>query len=186
MTYFSEELLIEHCSPTLAGIKTGNMFGCYFSSQKDMTEQVRKLNHLLKKKGILVVPLCYQNGRAMIYVYRPKQLGEDLENKLSEQILGECGYSAATTNQCICMLRSRMTNEEEFPHEVGLFLGYPPKDVYGFICQGAGKCLCCGYWKVYTDVEAAQEKFGRYKKCSDTYRRLYLNGKSIEELTVAC
>ncbi len=184
MIFYSDDLLIEHCSPTLAGIKTGNMFGCFFADREEMIKGVRLLNKRLRGKGLLVIPLCYQNGRAMIYVYRPNQLEADLRDTLSEQILESCGYEG-TMNQCLCRLRSRMSSCEGFPHEVGLFLGYPPEDVYGFISQGAGKCLSCGYWKVYSDVEKAEERFCMYRKCSDTYRRQFQTGKTIEELTVA-
>ena len=30
----SEDLLIRHCSPTLAGIKTGNLFSCACASRR--------------------------------------------------------------------------------------------------------------------------------------------------------
>ena len=37
----------------------------------------------------------------------------------------------------------------DFPHEIGLLLGYPPEDVSGFIENGGKNFLCSGYWKVY-------------------------------------
>ena len=49
----SEELLVKHCSPTLAGMKTGNMFSGYFQSEKDMKECIRCWNRILTKKGLI-------------------------------------------------------------------------------------------------------------------------------------
>ena len=40
----SEDLLIRHCSPTLAGIKTGNLFSCACPSRKDLTRDLCRLN----------------------------------------------------------------------------------------------------------------------------------------------
>ena len=73
----------------------------------------------------------------------------------------------------------------EFPHEVGLFLSYPPEDVLGFILNKACNHKCVGCWKVYSDEQAAKCIFRRYKKCSKIYSQQWEQGKSIEQLTVA-
>ncbi|MBQ7128480.1 MAG: DUF3793 family protein, partial [Clostridia bacterium] len=73
----------------------------------------------------------------------------------------------------------------QFPHEVGLFLGYPPEDVKGFIENNAKCSKCVGCWKVYGDEEKAKKCFENYKKCTRIYKELYLKGKTIERLTVA-
>ena len=46
-----------------------------------------------------------------------------------------------------------------FPHELGIFLGYPINDVKDFIDNPKKKCLLCGYWKVYSDKENAKRIF---------------------------
>lgn len=60
----SEELLIQHCSPTLAGIKTGNLFSCPCTSKAEIMEDVRQLNRRLARKGLCIMPLKIANGRA--------------------------------------------------------------------------------------------------------------------------
>ena len=39
----TEEVVIENCSPTLAGIKTGNMFTVRVNGNTDVYGEVRKL-----------------------------------------------------------------------------------------------------------------------------------------------
>lgn len=73
----------------------------------------------------------------------------------------------------------------EFPHEIGLFLGYPPEDVCGFIENRAGGYKCVGEWKVYGDADKAKEIFAKYRKCTEVYCAQFAQGKSIERLTVA-
>ena len=75
----SEELLVKHCAPTLAGMKTGNLFTCSFDGACEMKECVRCWNRILTKKGLRVLPLRFKNDRALIYVYRPKMLSADLK-----------------------------------------------------------------------------------------------------------
>ena len=66
----SEELIIRHCSPTLAGLKTGSLFSCPFHSAEELRGGIAALNKTLVPKGLRVLPLQAKNGRALIYVYR--------------------------------------------------------------------------------------------------------------------
>ena len=38
----SNETLIRCCAPTMACLKTGNMFSCAFDSREQMTEELRR------------------------------------------------------------------------------------------------------------------------------------------------
>ena len=70
----------------------------------------------------------------------------------------------------------------DFPHEVGLFLGYPAEDVRGFIENRAAGCKCVGCWKVYGDVNAAKMRFASFEKCTrDNCGRLR-RGCTLEQL----
>ena len=180
-----EELLVRHCSPTLAGMKTANLFTCYFEDEVEMRENVRRLNKMLVKKGLRVLPLRFRDQRALIYVYRPSRLSRDLRQDTACCLLKERGYEAGAPERCIVQLMQRLESSEEFPHEIGLFLGYPPEDVWGFIENRAEGCKCAGFWKVYGDVTAAQKLFAKYKKCTDVYCAMFARGQSIERLTVA-
>ena len=52
----SNETLIRCCAPTMACLKTGNMFSCAFDSQKQMTEELRHLNQRLRESAAVSVP----------------------------------------------------------------------------------------------------------------------------------
>ncbi|MCM1365473.1 MAG: DUF3793 family protein [Faecalibacterium sp.] len=181
----SEELLVRHCSPTLAGMKTGNIFNCKFEDTDEMKSSIRCWNRTLVKKGLRVLPLRRQEDRVLIYVYRPAKLSQDLKCNMADKILQERGYDTNKANCCILELIKRLKKNEDFPHEIGLFLGYPPEDVQGFIENRAADCKCVGCWKVYGDAESAQKLFAKYKKCTDVYCTMFANGRSVERLTVA-
>ncbi len=180
----SEEAIIRHCSPTLAGLKTGSLFSCFYENREEMRSAIRAWNQKLRDKGIRVLPLLYKNGTALIYFYRPVLLSRDLKNGETCRILAECGYNLTTCERCIVHLIKRLSQSSEFPHEVGLFLGYPPEDVNGFIKNKACGFKCVGCWKVYGDAEKAKKLFSRYKKCTQVYLNQWAKGKSIERLTV--
>ena len=68
--------------------------------------------------------------------------------------------------------------KDGFPHEVGLFLGYPLDDVTGFIEQKGKNYKCCGIWKVYGNPTSRPRMlFRKLKKCSEIYRRLFADGR---------
>ena len=47
----SEQLLVQHCSPTLAGLKTGSLFTCACGDGEAIGETVARWNRRLAGKG---------------------------------------------------------------------------------------------------------------------------------------
>ena len=102
----SDELVVRCCAPTLAGIKTGSIFSCSYESEKSLFDEIRGLNRRLVPAG----------------------LRED-----AQRLLRENGYAGMGCEACIARLSRRLRESGDFPHEIGLFLSYPPEDVRGFI-----------------------------------------------------
>ena len=121
----------------------------------------------------------------LIYIYRPRKLSADLSDTTAVRIPKDCGYNTGSCEKCVVKLVQKLRNDRDFPHEIGVFLGYPPEDVCGFMEQGPDYCKCTGCWKVYGDEAAAQKKFAQYKKCTKVYYDQLAKGKDIERLTVA-
>lgn len=182
----SEECLIRNCSPTLAGIKTGNLFACKYGSVREINGEIAEYNRRLGGKGLRIVPLSYKDGRALVYVYRPSYLRQDLCQADAMKLLRRLGYGSAQADECLVELIARLKRGEGFPHEIGLFLGYPPEDVKGFIDNVAQEYKYSGYWKVYGDEEGAKKRFQQYKKCTDVYVKSLRGGNTLERLTVRC
>lgn len=179
-----EEMIVQLCSPTLAGLKTGSLFSCPYQSEQEIMDDVRRLNRRLSPKGVRVLVLRVRR-RALIYVYRPSSLRKDLADESAAALLRGIGYAVDSAERCVVQLIDRLRTSAEFPHEIGLFLGYPPEDVLGFIENKAQDCKCVGCWKVYGDEDEARRRFAQYKKCTDVYCACWERGRSIERLTVA-
>jgi len=180
----SEELIIEHCSPTLAGIKTGSMFSVRVTEDTDINKEVRELNKVLREKGIRVILLKKTSKYALIYLYRPDHLKKDLSNPQALSILEKMGYETRDPERCIVQLVRHLKSDEAFPHEIGLFLGYPPSDVECFMKHPSKGVKCCGCWKAYSEPEKAQKMFVRFRKCTQIYHEMNKNGKSLAQLAV--
>ncbi len=180
----SEELIIEHCSPTLAGIKTGSMFSVRITEDTDINMEIRELNRALRKKGLRVIPLKKTSEYALIYIYRPAYLKKDLNDPQALRILKERGYEPENPECCIAQLVRHLKSDKVFPHEIGLFLGYPPSDVKCFMKHPCKGVKCCGCWKAYSEPEKAKKTFVRYRKCTEAYHEMNKNGKSLAQLAV--
>ena len=177
----SEELIVRHCAPTLANLKTGSLFVCPITDRPSFFSSLRSLNELLVPKGLRALPLRIREYSALVYLYRPSRLKKDLEDPAAIKILQDHGYSCY--GKCLPKLIERIRASEEFPHEIGLFLGYPPEDVQGFLDHRP--CKCCGCWKVYGDENKAKKTFDLYKKCERVYCQQLARGIDIKRLTVA-
>lgn len=181
----SDELVVRQCAPTLAGIKTGSLFPCRYDSRAQLMDEIRRMNRILVPKGLCMLPVRCENGSALLYLYRPDHLRRDLENDLARQVLSNAGYPCGTSTMCVTRLVQRLRRQAEFPHEVGLFLSYPPEDVAGFIANSARSCKYSGLWKVYGDVAKARRMFHAFKSCTADYCRHLSSGASLEDLVVA-
>ena len=177
----SEELIVRHCAPTLANLKTGSLFVCPITDRPSFFSSLRSLNELLVPKGLRALPLRIREYSALVYLYRPSRLKKDLEDPAAIKILQDHGYSCY--GKCLPRLIERVRASEEFPHEIGLFLGYPPEDVQGFLDHRP--CKCSGCWKVYGDENKAKKTFDLYKKCERVYCQQLAQGIDIKRLTVA-
>ncbi len=181
----SEDSIVYHCAPTLAGIKTGNLFSAEFHSKDELIHFARTVNRQLTHKGLRFLLMRADEKRALFYLYRPSALQRDLQSSTARKILTKRGYNPQNCDVCVAELARRLRTANEFPHEIGLFLGYPPEDVYGFIHNKASDYKCVGCWKVYGDENAARQTFAKYKKCTNVYCQQWKKERNIERLAVA-
>ena len=190
-----EQELIEHCSPTLASIKAASLFTYTYKSLKELHVRVTYWNSKMKRKGITFDILSENVGvnKALIYVYRRADLEKILNRDEIRSFLLNHGYliddneivGGVNCENIILQLKKKFEKLNQFPHEIGIFLEYPIGDVKGFIENHGCNCKCTGYWKVYCNEEEAENTFRKYKKCRDIYMKLWINGRSVMQLTVA-
>ena len=180
----SADLIVRYCAPTLAGIKTGSLFAVHSSSDQEVRCDIATLNRKFNSKGIRILPVRVCDSYSLVYLYRPAMLDKDLHDPKAVSILERFGYSMKSSDRCVVDLVRRLKGSAEFPHEIGLFLGYPPLDVEGFIRNPNEGFYEVGYWKVYSDVQSARLSFRRYRRCTEEYGRMLEEGRTLEQLVV--
>lgn len=182
-----EQTLVEHCAPVLAGIKPANLFRYSPEDPKQFALEYRVWKERFALRGLrLTVLKEWESGYRLIYLYRAADLETALSQPGHQAFLCTLGYPrTGDLSACLQRLSRRLYIEKEFPHEIGVFLGYPLEDVKGFIRHRGRNCTCSGCWKAYGDLETAWRTFTRLRKCTETYRKRYASGIPITQLVVA-
>lgn len=170
------------CGPTLAGIKPSNIVSCYKEQMPDIKEKIVSWNEKLNEKGIYFEPLSECERRILLMVYRKDNMKKILEKTEIAEFLKVYGYiDPKNLETCLCRLKQRISSCE-FPHEIGVFLGYPISDIKGFINHRDEGCIFTGEWKVYGDAENARRIFSQYASCRKEIIRRLQSGVKLAEM----
>ncbi len=168
-----------NCGITFAGIKPASLFWLKDGHDKDLAYYRR----VFAKKDFRFMTVKSAAGRKLFYVFHRGKLEQILSDSQNYAFLRERGYVYSTAGEALRELKRRMEGEEDFPHEVGLFLGYPLEDVRGFIeDKCGGTFISCGYWKVYGEVAEREKLFRQYERCARCICGKMQCGQSLENI----
>ena len=103
-----EKYLIDHCSPTLASLKTANMFSCPYESGESLAEDVWQWNLQMKDKGLYLTILRKSEKKALVYLCRPQRLENDLHKPGVQKFLRACGYQGEHWEEALKELKERL------------------------------------------------------------------------------
>lgn len=167
------------CAPILTGIKMSNLLHVRRGQEQEVFR-------LFENSPISCHVLYRWDNRVSILLYRRAALCRWLEQKRVRQLMEQFGYCEVTFEEILERMAERYQDHVEgridFPHEVGLLLGYPPEDVIGFIENEGRNCKLSGYWKVYGDPDRAHRIFTAYDRARDAVIRLAGNGLGVTEI----
>jgi hypothetical protein len=165
-------VIIDHCSPVLLGCKPAALFS--LRSGKSLAG----LSALIWPHLNLKVLRKTENG-LLVLVFEKDRLLQTLLNRDALALLLSTGYpKGASLFVLLDYLCARFIGDD-FPHEIGLFLGYPAEDVLGFVRHRGKNYKFCGYWKVYGNVEHAKQCFRRYDACRECLKTVFFPASSI-------
>jgi hypothetical protein len=153
-----DNLFLYAAAPILQGIKPGVLIPV--QAQCEAVWAARG-DVLCFVTGLEVLELRNAAGKLLLLIYDADWLHETLQTPQAQQLLDQCGYPVGPAAEPMLIHLAWRFSQTACPHEVGVFLGYPPEDVLSFIVHEGKHCLCCRYWKVYHDVAQAQELFHR-------------------------
>lgn len=173
-------MVAAQCAPVLLGIKASNLITL-------QGEGISLGKSLLRVLPFESFPLYEDKHQCVLLVYNPLRMNTYIRKKDCVGFLTESGYYDLTVNRMLMKLKARFTKYyvgmDKFPHELGIFLEYPPGDVRGFIDNKGKNSLVTGYWKVYENQEQAELTFQEYDKARTLMLKGLSQGRELWELT---
>ena len=177
-----EKFLIYNASLVISGAKPSatitlkksgnNIYGKWIKYGRDFLEDI-ELEHMELREG---------EESLIILVYNKENLKEHIFKRENKEFLLNIGYEPSDEiNKYINMLKNRY-NKFKCPHELGGFLGFPIEDVKDFMNCSNKKCLGCGYWLVYNDIDKSRSIFEKYDKIKSYTTRNILKGNSTYKI----
>lgn len=170
--------LAQQCGPVLLGRKPAALFSMQRSSPA-----LQAAAYLLRDAGLALKTVPCGRERQCILAYHPQLLAQTVAHPVVSRLLAKMGYpQGGGLGPVLAHLQRRMRQADGYPHEIGLFLGYPPADVVGFMFYGGQhfKHICT--WKVYGNVEMAKALHSQFELCRDLCRLHIEHGGSLRSL----
>ena len=133
--------IVLQCAPFLKGKKVS----CGITMEDSMYDE---LHNILSGSGISYRRLSAAEGRCLVLFYREKELSEYVNRVGIRSFIREFGYIEMELDEMLERLscRTALFSMEEigYPHEIGIFFGYPVEDVQGFIRNAGREYLFLG------------------------------------------
>ena len=174
--------VVTQCAPVLKGVKISNLITMKPGGW-------RKIRAYLKKSRIICIPLYADAEKEVLFLYRYEQLEWHLKNREVREILRSCGYESFEVASVLVRLRRRYQLyagiSKEFPHELGVLLGYPVGDVQGFIDNRGENSLTSRYWKVYQNPKEAEKIFDLYDRVKEQALKEIMCGRTLSHVAVS-
>lgn len=109
--------------------------------------------------------LTDRGDSVLVLLYRPEFLEHLLGSPPVRAILRRAGYGGEMDLSAMLARLTKRLASGTFPHEIGIFLGYPLKDVAGFMGLARIPFTCQGPWKIYGDPGASLRLADTYRMC---------------------
>ena len=177
-----ERLLAAHCAPVLKNRKAANMFHIERGRFQNLTALLAEYTWRLSAQDVGFALLQADCARVTVFVYQKRRLSLLLQR--ADVCTFLAAYPKGTITEILAHLDHRLHTNAGYPHEIGIFLGYPLYDVIGFIEHR--RCLLQGYWNVYRHPQAAKRLFALYDRCISELQNGLRRGQRIEQLLAPC
>lgn len=156
------------------GVKPGELLRVWHCYEGVNAEGMRICLYRSDIYGILgldYVELKVEQGSSLVLFYNPSALAATLSERRNARWLSRMGYPEPgckdhkTGNGHLGKMLAHLVDraaECGLPHEVGVFIGYPLKDVAGFIRNMPSTPVHNGVWRVYGDAHESIALMNEY------------------------
>lgn len=160
-----DEWLFLNASAVLIGDKTGELLSLDISEMDLDTHKIIAHLHARAKDWSFSCHILKTNRQGIKFiVYIKERLDAVIRDAPHCVMVEQLGYSAGLNSESFLgEIQKRWKDADDIPHEIGIALGYPLEDVFGYMgllplpCRGL-----CG-WQVFGDMDEARRRSCGYQ-----------------------
>jgi hypothetical protein len=113
----------------------------------------------------------------LLFCYNPHHLESHMSHAGIRVLLKKAGYDTTLSSESLLTeLCCRFESSGVFPHEIGLFIGYPAKDVAAFMGLVTLPFACQGPWKIYGNPVRSLGLADQYRCCRQRMAAILATG----------
>lgn len=160
--------LVFGSAEVLSGVRPANLvhiFNRTFGCGRNMYDLWHKYGAaLMQESRIEAMPLHNSPTSTLLLLYAPVLLQRRLHSRSATTFLCTLGYSITKEiDEILHQLRARFVGTD-VPHEIGVFLGYPLKDVAAFMGHNELPVASQRLWKIYGRSHRSEALADLYQK----------------------
>lgn len=171
------------CAPLITGLKVANLLIIPSKNEEFV-------GAILDGTDISYMRLAKSECKTTFFLYREASLTVWLTKAENRVLLRETGYNGKVLSDILRAVQIRyeayVQKGKDFPHEIGVLLGYPAEDVKGFVVNEGKNYLYFGYWKVYGDLSEAKQLFYKFDRAKEALIELVSQGIGIRNVIESC
>ncbi|EGO65706.1 DUF3793 family protein [Acetonema longum] len=176
--------LVSNIAPTLTGNKPATVLTFINTRQEPLLAAWRKTGkEVLAGSMVRHRVLSRSANRETVLFYRSAVLDQCIQHNLHRVFLAKLGYPVHSgLDACLDMMEERF--QGCCPHEVGILLGIPLKDVLGFMGLTDEPLTCRREWCIYGCPKESLAVIERYE--ADRVRMCTLMAQGMAPAQILC
>ena len=164
--------LVKVLGPVLVGSKPAELISLpkYDCQLINKVEKIEK--YIDNCQRISYKILAYKNTSIKVLFYNPMSLDYHLSENRNMKFLKSVGYPNEYNLKAYLEFLIKKIEDGFIPSEIGVFLGYPLKDIIGFIGHPSLKLTKVNGWRVYGDPRLSDRKLKEFSDAKDKIRNM--------------
>lgn len=181
LTRFYQWLTIA-LAPTIQGSKPSTILSLVDSHYRSMLALWRHHGYAFIEQTMIRFRILRQApSMEIVLFYRYDALEKCLQDDLHQQFLAGRGYPVTEgIEACLTVLEQRF--QSACPHEIGLLLGIPLKDVLGFMGLSNLPLTCRKEWCIYGDPADSMVRMQKFAEDRSLISRCLVDGMNVLDI----
>lgn len=159
--------LLTKTAAVRSGIKPAELLRvrhCYKSKNAEGFQFCLYRRDILETLNLHYLELQNGDDSSLILFYHPETLQATLSREENLAILRSCSYPETDDMKTLLAHLLERFSNERIPHEIGVFIGYPAKDVDGFIRKLPRTPVHHGIWTVFGEASESLARMDLYRR----------------------